>query len=148
MPLTCLIAAHDPWLIQLIRMFVEESGLRAVQVYAGQDVLSMVRQEHPVLVLMQADLPGTVRSRDVLRDLQGDPDMGEIPVLLMLPHPNLREDQQHLEMAQHAAATLSDPITYDAFQDALRKAGIRRPGARLESHKSSDIESISPTNHD
>ena len=44
---TCLIAAHDPWFIQLLRVYSEESGFRVVQAYEGQDVLPVIHQNLP-----------------------------------------------------------------------------------------------------
>lgn len=120
MPQTCLIAAHDPWFIQLLRIYTEECGLRAVQAYEGQDVLPMIRQEHPVAVLLQVDMPGQVKGWELLHILKEDPSSGKIPVLVF----SWQNTENASQLAREAAAYLQEPVTYEAFLDALHKVGI------------------------
>lgn len=124
MALTCLIAAHDPWFIQLLRIYSEESGFRVVQVYEGQDVLPMVHQEHPAAVIMQADLPGKLKGWEVLRSLQEDPQLHDIPVLVFSWQGH--NSDGGTEWMDSAAAHLQEPVTFEGFQDALQKAGVGR----------------------
>ncbi len=120
MPQTCLIAAHDPWFIQLLRIYTEESGFRVVQAYEGQDVLPMIHRENPAAVLLQMDLPGQVKGGELLQALKKDPVVGHIPILVF----SWQNSDSAEEMAGGAAAYLQEPVTYEAFVDALRKAGI------------------------
>jgi CheY-like chemotaxis protein len=121
-----LIAAHDPWFIQLLRVYSEESGFRVVQVHEGQDVLPMMHQEHPAAVIMQADLPGRLKGWEVLRSLHADPLVRDIPVLVFSWQGSGSGGEQSREWLDAAAAHLKEPITYDGFQDALTKAGVGR----------------------
>jgi CheY-like chemotaxis protein len=123
MPLTCLIAAHDPWFIQLLRIYSEESGFRIVQVYEGQEVLPMIYQEKPVAVFLQADLPGKIKGWEVLRFLKADPFACQIPVLVFSWLAQTNTDWPE-SLMEGAAAHLQEPVTYEIFQDALRKAGV------------------------
>lgn len=117
---TCLIAAHDPWFIQLLRVYSEESGFRVVQAYEGQDVLPVILQESPQVILLQADLPGRVRTAEVLKSIHNDPRAMVIPLLVFSwdGHESLSDGQGGV------IAHLTEPVTYDAFVDALNQAGI------------------------
>ena len=129
MPLTCLIAAHDPWFIQLLRIYSEESGLRVVQVYEGQEVLPMIHQEKPVAVFLQADLPGKIKGWEVLRCIQTDPLACQVPVLVFSWLAQIDAGAPASILAA-AAAHLQEPVTYETFQDALKKVGIGFGGLR------------------
>lgn len=131
MPLTCLIAAHDPWFIQLLRIYSEESGFRVVQVYEGQDVLPMIQLENPAAILMQADLPGKLRGSEVLRSIKSNPATCHIPVFLFAWLGHGAEDWSSGSL-EGATAYLQEPVTYEVFQDALKKAGILSSAHKLE----------------
>lgn len=118
---TVLIAAHDPWFLQLLRMYTEESGFRAVQVYEGQDVLPMVRQENPIAVLLQVDLPGNVMGWDVLKALHNEQGICMIPVLLFTWH----DQTLPKDVLDGVAAHLQEPIAFETFVDTLLKIGLK-----------------------
>ncbi len=124
MPLTCLIAAHDPWFIQLLRIYSEESGFRVAQVYEGQDVLPMIYKEKPVAIFLQLDLPGKIKGWEVLRFVKADPVGCQIPVLVFSWASQGAADESTTALIDGAAAHLQEPVTYEIFQDALYKAGV------------------------
>jgi CheY-like chemotaxis protein len=125
MPQTCLIAAHDPWFIQLLRIYSEESSFFVVQVYEGQDVLPMALQVHPAAVIMQADLPGKLKGREVLRALHADPQVQHVPVLVFSWQGHSADSDVKVDwLKEGAAAHLQEPVTFESFQDALHKAGV------------------------
>lgn len=119
MPRTCLIAAHDPWLLQLLRIYTEESGFRVVQAHEGQDVLPMIEKEQPVAILLQVDLPGKIDGWELLHVLNQGPQSTHIPVLAFS-----WQNEGIGELVSGAAAYLQEPVTYETFVDALRKSGI------------------------
>lgn len=119
MPRTCLIAAYDPWLLQLLRVFTEESGFRVVQVHEAQDVLPTIEREEPAAILLQVDLPGRVMGRELLHMLNQNPCASHIPVLAFS-----WQNINISELPDGVTALLQEPVTYDAFVDALAKAGI------------------------
>jgi DNA-binding response OmpR family regulator len=118
---TVLIAAHDPWFLQLLRMYTEESGFRAVQVDEGQDVLPMVRQENPIAVLLQVDLPGHLKGWDVLKVLHDEKGVCMIPVLLFTWH----DQTLPKDVLASVAAHLQEPIAFETFVDTLQKIGLK-----------------------
>ncbi len=140
MPLNCLIAAHDPWFIQLLRIFSEESGFRVVEVYEGQDVLPMINQEKPVAIFLQVDLPGKIKGWEVLHSIKADPVACQIPVLVFSWLSHLTSDESASMLLENAVAHLQEPVTFEIFQDALRKAGvgIPLPANKLDSPSGTD----------
>jgi DNA-binding response OmpR family regulator len=140
MPVTCLIAAHDPWFIQLLRIYSEESGFKVVQVYEGQDVLPMITQEKPAAIFLQADLPGKTKGWEVLHLLKANPDACTIPVLVFSWLSSTGTDEFSSEILNGAAAHLQEPVTFEIFQEALHKAGIANdcPPAMSESDKNDE----------
>ncbi len=124
---TCLIAAHDPWFIQLFKIYTEETGLRVIQVFEGQDILPMIYKESPVVILLQMDLPGQMKSLEVLASLRKDPFACKIPVLVF----SWQGTIEGLE--EGTAIHLQEPVTFEAFVDALKKVGIHcSPGLNAQ----------------
>lgn len=117
---TVLIAAHDPWFLQLLRIYAEESGFKAVQVHEGQDILPMIRQEQPVALLLQIDLPGQLRSWEVLKKLHEERQACHIPVLAFTWHDQALPEEAMQSITMH----LQEPVTFDMFVDALQKLGL------------------------
>ena len=130
---TILIAAHDPWFLQLLRMYTEESGFRAVQVYEGQDVLPMVRQEEPLAILLQVDLPGHVKGWDVLKVLRSEQGVCTIPVLLFTWHDQVLP----VDVLESVAAHLQEPIAFETFVETLQEIGLN-PVYQNPNHHSSN----------
>lgn len=144
MPQTCLIAAHDPWFIQLLRIYSEESGFRVLQVYEGQDVLPMVLSEKPAAVLLQIDLPGQIKGRDVLHLLKRDPATCRVPVLAF----SWQAQDEVEDLEEIVAAHLQEPVTYEAFSEALERAGVdcHRRTRPVESKNNADKSNSSNAN--
>jgi DNA-binding response OmpR family regulator len=125
---TSLIVAHDPWFIQLLRIYAEEIGLRVTQAYDGQDVLPMVHRDLPAVILLEEDLPGKVKSGELLRDLRADSIAGRLPILVF----SWQGEEYNKEMLQlqDAAVRLQAPITFESFVDALKSAGVELPAEK------------------
>ncbi len=124
MPPTCLIAAHDPWFIQLLRIYSEESGFRVVQAFEGQDVLPKVLEEKPIAILLQIDLPGQIQGREVLMLLRRDLTTCTIPILAF----SWQGGEDIGDLEGKVNAHLQEPVTYEFFLDALKLAGIHPQG--------------------
>ena len=101
-----------------MRNYTEESGLQVIQVFEGQDVMPTVHKSHPQVVLLQLDLPGQVKSTEILHALHSDPTTSHIPVLVF----SWRGAVEGL--AQGAVTHLQEPVTYETFVDALEKVGV------------------------
>jgi CheY-like chemotaxis protein len=119
---TCLIAAHDPWFIQLLRIFAEESGFQVVQAYEGQEILPILQQEKPEVVLLQMDLPGTVKSSEVMIKIRTDPAIRSTPILVF------SWQGDNFGEIEGASARLIEPVTYESFLEALQMVGVHCMG--------------------
>lgn len=120
---TCLIAAYDPWVIQLLRVFTEESGFGVVQAFEGKEVLPLVRQVKPRVILLEAELPGNPRGRDLLHSLKVDPITQDVPVLIFSWQNQATDKPQ----VQDSHIYLREPVSYDDFVGALQKVGVCCP---------------------
>ncbi len=120
---TCLIVAHDPWFIQLLRIYTEEIGYCVMQAYEGQDVLPIVRRDPPDFILIEEDLPGKVKIADLLYALRAEPVSQALPIVVF----SWQGQGIVKEMPQYDTSHLQAPITFESFVDALKDAGIQLP---------------------
>jgi DNA-binding response OmpR family regulator len=120
MPRACLLAAHDPWLIQLLRAYTEEYGFRVEQAYETQEVLPIACKKRFSAILLQGDLPGHITGGELLQILYQSPVTHLIPVLVFDWRP---ESLKHQVIG--GPAFLEEPVTYAEFVEALQKAGIK-----------------------
>ena len=120
---SCLIAAHDPWLIQLLRVFAHGSGFDVVQAFEGQEVLPLAREALPVVILLQMDLAGQLRGWEVPQELKATPDTQQIPILIFSwTGQNLNEVPE-----SNTVTFIQEPVTYESFVNALNKLGVACP---------------------
>jgi DNA-binding NtrC family response regulator len=120
---SCLIAAHDPWLIQLLRVFAQGSGFDIIQAFEGQEVLPLARDTLPVVILLQMDLAGQLRGWQVPRELKTLPDTQKIPILAFSwTGQNLNDDPE-----DNTVTFIQEPVTYESFINALKNLGIICP---------------------
>jgi len=119
----CLIAAFDPWVIQLLRVFAEESGFRVLQAFEGQEIVPLVTREKPEVILLESQLPGNPSGLDVINMLMEDPKLRDIPILIFswdtLSRQNTKTYSKHVY--------LPEPVTFDDFLSALQKVGVCCP---------------------
>jgi len=120
MSTSCLIAANDPWFIQLIKAYALETGLRVIQAHEGQDVLPLIQVEHPAAVFLQADLPGKIQSKDIIKDIRRNAETNRTLVYVFSSELSSSED----EFDECEAILLEEPVTFDTFQSTLHKTGL------------------------
>jgi DNA-binding response OmpR family regulator len=122
---TCLIAEHDPWDLQLLRLHAERLGFSVVHVYEGQDVLPVARQVRPGIIILEHDLPGRLECQDIVCRLQADP-ATRGSVIVLLSHDGEDVADQALPARVYH---LQRPATYEALHSAFVQAGVV-PAAR------------------
>lgn len=120
---SCLIAAHDPWLIQLLRVFANGSGFDVIQAFEGQEVLPVALQTLPIVILLQMDLAGQLRGWDVPKKLKTAPETEKIPILAF----SWTGQNLDQECLNDSVTLIQEPVTYESFVNALSKLGISRP---------------------
>jgi DNA-binding response OmpR family regulator len=118
---TCLIAEADPFIARLLQRFAEESGLRAIHARVGQDVLEMIQQFQPALVILDPELPGKIRGWDIAHSLRSEVVSCTIPLISC----SWLTEIEVLALIGEVQGNLQKPdLHYEDFIEALNKAGI------------------------
>jgi DNA-binding response OmpR family regulator len=79
---TVLIVDDDPHLRSLFATYVQELGLTAEEAENGWSALSLAREAPPDLILLDIEMP-VMDGRKTLAWLKGDPQLREIPVIVV-----------------------------------------------------------------
>jgi CheY-like chemotaxis protein len=78
-----LIADDEPEVLDLVRMILEwEGGYRVQGAGDGEEALSRARADAPDLILMDMRMPRK-NGLDALNDLQADPTLSSVPVIML-----------------------------------------------------------------
>jgi DNA-binding response OmpR family regulator len=108
-----MIVGKDSHFSYLLQRFVRTSAHRVIPVNLGDDVLSLVRYEKPVAIVLEVDMPETA-GWHTLRILKSDPEAGQIPVIVCS-----WLDESARGLAEGADVFLRMPILYKEFGAAL-----------------------------
>lgn len=68
----CLIAEADPFIANLLLRYAEESGLSAVRAKTGQEMLVLMHQFQPNILIVDPELPGELRGWEAVRILRAE----------------------------------------------------------------------------
>lgn len=121
MTATCLVGEADPFLARLLERFGEASGLTMVRAKAGQDLLLLARQLKPDVIVVEAELPGTLRGWEAIRAVRAEPALAHIPVITCSW---LTEADAGLLIGDAVAHLQKPDLHYADFTRALASAGI------------------------
>jgi two-component system alkaline phosphatase synthesis response regulator PhoP len=122
MPTTCMIVAHDPWTIQLIRIFTKETGFNTIQAFEGNTALQIARNNPLDLIILEYILPGEMRGWELLQCLKSDPITCKYPVVVLSWHGHEATDRIGEDSK---VSFLQDPVSYDDFIHCLKKMGVK-----------------------
>jgi signal transduction histidine kinase len=103
-----LIVEDDRNSAMLIQDYLQVVGYKVEHLLDGTDFLPRLRQFQPDLVLMDVQLPGNVTGLELLIEMQQQPDLNHIPVV-MVTAMAMRGDRERL-LAAGAADYLSKPL--------------------------------------
>ena len=110
-----MIVGRDSHFSYLLQRFVGTSAHRVLPVSLSDDVLSLVRCEKPVAIVLEVDTPGRV-GWQTLRTLKTDPETSRIPVMVCSWH-----DESARSLIEGADVYLRMPILYRDFGAALAR---------------------------
>ena len=69
----CLIGESDPFVARLLRRFAEKVGVEVVLAQTGEDLLNLASTLAPDVIILDPDLPGKLRGRDMTQSLKTTP---------------------------------------------------------------------------
>lgn len=110
---TLMVVGDDASFRYLIQRYAKKSACSVVFAHLTEDVLPVVLQEEPGIVMVELDSPDG-RGKDVLRDLKAHPGTREIPVIVCS-----WTDETEWSLKAGAAIHMQKPILYDDFYAAL-----------------------------
>ena len=88
---TILIADDDPLVGQIVCEALADAGHIAGVLGNGRDALNLIRQRRPDLVILDCNMP-EMGGLLVLRELRKDPDLYELPVLMLTGRTSERDE--------------------------------------------------------
>ena len=119
---TCVIGESDPFVAQLLQRFAEMCGLEVVRASVGQDVLELAKQVGPVVVILDAELPGNPRGWEIVPALRSEPVTSATPLISCSWISETRASELMGSLAGH----LQKPeLHYEDFLMALDRAGVK-----------------------
>jgi CheY-like chemotaxis protein len=117
----CVIGEADPFIARLLKRFAAESGLQTVVAPVGQDVVELTRHVKPVVIIVEAELPGMMRGWEAVRALRADREMCNIPVITC----SWLQEADVRALVGEVAGHLQKPeLLYADFEAVLREAGV------------------------
>jgi CheY-like chemotaxis protein len=116
---TVLVIDDDPEVRQLLSRMLGKDGFRVLEARDGEEGVALARREHPDVITLDVLMPG-LDGWGVLAALKSDPDIAEIPVVILSIM-----DERNLGFSLGAAEYLTKPIERAQLSAVL--ARYRRP---------------------
>lgn len=123
-----LIAEDDRFIAQVYLTKLGHEGFELVLVSDGRDVIPHMLKEKPDLVLLDLMMPGK-SGFDVLRDLQHEPELKKIPILVITALAQSKERELGLSLGAKDYIIKSDHSIQEIIAKITRycdKCGIKR----------------------
>lgn len=124
-----LLIEDEPNIIEAIRFILSRDGWIVETHSDGATAVAAVSKKGPDIVILDVMLPGK-SGFDILRDLRGDPDHADLPILML----TARGQQKDRDMAQAAgvSAFMTKPFSnsdmLDAVNGLVSKSGMNVSG--------------------
>ena len=103
-------------ILDVLKMFLELQGHIVSTCGNGEEVLDLVRNEKPDVILLDLILPGKSGS-EIIQELQADPELTGIPVIAMTARNEIAN-----EVAALAFACIMKPFDINDVQLLIEKA--------------------------
>ncbi len=72
----------EPEMFALVELILEDINVEFISAMGGQEGLRTIREERPALILLDIMMPD-IDGWDVYRDLKADPELSDIPVIII-----------------------------------------------------------------
>ncbi len=80
---TVLVVDDSPQIVEVVSDYLKNSGYRVLTARDGQTALTVIRHEHPDLVILDLMLPGGMDGLDVCRRIRQDNALMETPIIML-----------------------------------------------------------------
>jgi len=117
MPKTVLIVEDNELNMKLFRDLLEAQDYQVLETREGLQALTLARQHHPDLILMDIQLP-EISGLEVTKWLKEDDDLRSIPVVAVTAFA-MKGDEERIREGG-CEAYLSKPISVMSFLDTIR----------------------------
>ena len=114
---TVLVIDDDPAVRNIMSRTLAKDGFRVLEAADGEAGIALARSERPDVITLDVLMPG-MDGWTVLGHLKEDPDLNEIPVVMLTI-----VDDRNMGYALGAAEYLSKPIDRDRLLQILRRYG-------------------------
>ncbi|MEJ2118814.1 MAG: response regulator [Alphaproteobacteria bacterium] len=115
---TVLIVEDNELNMKLFRDLLEAHGYNTLQTRNGIEALSLAKEHHPDLILMDIQLP-EVSGLDVTKWLKEDDNLRDIPVIAVTAFA-MKGDEERIREGG-CEAYISKPITVSMFLETIRQ---------------------------
>jgi CheY-like chemotaxis protein len=120
-----LVADDDRDIRETVRELLELEGWPVVTARNGAEALEAMRRTRPALVLLDLVMP-VMDGEEVCRRCQGDPELADIPLVIVSAAVGREERVRRLG----AAGSLEKPVRIDTLLDVVRRfCGAPEPGS-------------------
>jgi CheY-like chemotaxis protein len=117
----CIIGESDQFLARLLERFSEKSGLQVQVARTGDEILELVQNTKPALVILEPELPGKTRGWEAIQAIRTNSQTGEIPLIVC----TWLDKEDTLALTGPVSAYLKKPdLHFEEFAAALLAAGI------------------------
>ena len=79
---TIVVVEDDPHIADLLDLYLRDAGFRVIQAVDGEQGLDAIRDQHPVLAVLDVGLPGAVDGMEVCRRVRAGT-RPDLPVLML-----------------------------------------------------------------
>ena len=124
---TVLVADDEPEILDLMRMLLEWEDYAVVETQDGEQCLAQARAIKPDLILSDVRMP-KMTGLEVLEQLQADPDLRGIPVIMLSVVTTLPQVQTALQNG--AIAYLPKPFEMREMARLVNRVLTRDSGGR------------------
>ncbi len=79
---TIVVVEDDPHIADLLDLYLRDAGFRVIQAADGERGLELIRDQQPMLAILDVGLPGTIDGMEVCRRVRSGPNP-DLPVLIL-----------------------------------------------------------------
>jgi DNA-binding response OmpR family regulator len=112
-----LIAEDEPYIVESLTFLIERAGLAATTAKDGALALQAIRNLRPAVVVLDIMLP-VVNGMEVLRAVKGNPELRDIPVLVLTARG--QESDRQTALALGADGFVTKPFSNQAVVERIR----------------------------